>query len=691
MIENGRQIKIERPLYEQEQLHYELEYCKSKKPLIKKLLSNCEDNSPKKLLYKTIPALEWLSHYKWKEYLTADLISGFTVAIMHIPQGMAYGMLGNVPPITGIYMAFFPVLIYFLFGTSKHNSLGTFAVVCLMTGKVVLEHSHPSFFDGKRVNHTEILNSGETFYTPMDVATTVCFMVAIMQLVMFVCRLGIVSSLISDTLVSGFTTGAAIHVLTSQIKDLFGYTIPKHKGMFSVINTYVSIFKNITNVNYVAIAMSAVTITITVFNNEFLKPKVAKKSSFPIPIELLVIVSGTLCSYFLHLNDDFNITIVGDIPSGLPGPSIPSFSLMNSIFLDCFIIAIVSYTINLSMALIFAQKLGYEVDANQELLAMGAGNLVGSFFSCMPFTASLSRSLIQQTVGGKTQLASVVSCGILVFVLMWIGPYFEPLPRCVLASVIVVALKGMFLQIRDFWKFWKLSKLDAAIWMVTFVGVVFVSIDIGLLVGVIMSLVTIFLLGMKPYTCLLGSVPHTDLYVDIKRYKGAEEIPGLKIFHYQGGINFASRNYFKSELYSLINLDPQKELVWRKKLTKLADLETQTKSPSTIVKLKEKQDKLQNKSNTSIRCLILDFSALSYVDPAGVSMLKNIEHFFKQLDIPIYVTGCSAPVYEMMVKCELIDLKKYTFRIFPTIHDAVLYATSTLYLVEPILPPPIDC
>ncbi|GJQ74244.1 hypothetical protein Trydic_g19148 [Trypoxylus dichotomus] len=683
-MENCRQIKIERPLYEQEQFHYEFEYFKSKKPLLNKLMSSCKDNNPKKILYRTIPAIDWLRHYKWKEYLRPDIVAGFTVAVMHLSQGMAYGMLGNVPPIIGIYTAFFPVLMYILFGTSRHNSLGTFAVVCLMTGKVVLEHSHPSFLDESTTNKTEIMNSDQPFYSPIEVATVVGFMVGVMQLLMYMCHFGTVSNLISDTLVSGFTTGAAVHVFTSQVKELFGYSIPKHKGMFSIINTYVSIFKDISNVNYVTMAISAVTISITVFNNEFLKPRVAKLCSFPVPIELVVVTAGTLISYFCRLNTDHAVRIVGNIPSGLPPPRLPPFALINNIVLDCFIIAIVSYTINLSMALIFAQRVGYEVDADQELLAMGAGNMVGSFFSCLPFTASLSRSSIQYTVGGKTQLASIVSCGILILVLMWIGPYFEPLPRCVLGSVIVVALKGMFLQVRDFWRFWKLSKMDAVIWMVTFVGVVAISIDIGLLVGVIMSLVTIFLLGMKPYTCLLGSVPHTDLYVDIKRYKGAGEVPGLKIFHYQGGINFASRNYFKSELYKLINLDPQKELTYRKKLNKIADMEFQTKSPTTIAKLKQKQDKLQCKSNTSIRCLILDFSALSYVDPAGVSMLKSIEHYFKQLDIPIYIAGCSAPVYEMMIKCELVDLEKYTFRIFPAIHDAVQYATSILYLVKPI-------
>lgn len=164
--------------------------------------------------------------------------------------------------------------------------------------------------------------------------------------------------------------------------------------------------------------------------------------------------------------------------------------------------------------------------------------MVGSFFSCMPFSASLSRSSIQQSVGGRTQIASIVSCAILIIVLNWIGPFFEPLPKvwivcancyqnndcslaqAVLASVIVVALKSMLMQMTAFYRFWKLSKMDAAIWIVTFLTVVFVSIDMGLLLGVVMSLLTILILGFKPYTCLLGSIPHTDLYLNINRYKG---------------------------------------------------------------------------------------------------------------------------------------------------------------------------
>nr|XP_022906818.1 solute carrier family 26 member 6-like [Onthophagus taurus] len=683
-----KQIKIERPLYEQAQLHDELEYHKSKKTLFQKFCSNCKNSKPKKILYKTIPALDWLIHYKWKENLSADLIAGFTVAIMHIPQGMAYGLLGNVDPVIGIYMAFFPVLMYVLLGTSRHNSLGTFAVVCLMTGKVVLEHSNSTNCLTK--NSTEIFNltTPNNCYSPIQVATAVTFMTAIFQLMMYALRLGVISNLISETMVSGFTTGAAVHVLTSQVKDLFGYVIPKHKGLFTVVNTYISLFAEITHLNFVATLISVVTIGVMLFNNEILKPKVAKLCSFPIPIELMVIVFGTLISYLFSLNQNNGIKIVGEVPKGLPFPMAPPFSLMNEIMLDSFIIAVVSYTINLSMGMIFAQKLGYEVDANQELLAQGVGNMFGSFFQCMPYTASLSRSVIQQTVGGRTQLASLVSCSLLVIVLMWIGPFFEPLPRCVLASTIIVALKSMLFQIKDFFKFFKLSKMDAMVWLSTFLSVVFIGIDVGLLIGFIMSLLSIFFLTMKPYTCLLGSVPQTDLYLDINRYKGAQEIAGLKIFHYQGGVNFATKNFFRSELYRLIEMDPQKELIRRKKLTLIDDKSDKFSqlSPTAVDKMRKKQEKLKSRSNSNVQCVILDFSALSYIDPSGASMLNLVCKCFNKVNVPVFIAGCSAPVYETLLKCGLIETKRNMFRIFPTTHDAVQFAVTTQYFNEATIP-----
>ncbi|KAJ3640581.1 hypothetical protein Zmor_027137 [Zophobas morio] len=662
------QIKIERPMYEHDQLRKDFDYNKCKSNTCTKCL-HFETNF-KKILLKTIPVIDWLSHYKWRDNLLPDFIAGFTVAIMHIPQGMAYGLLGNVPPVVGIYMAFFPVLVYFFLGTSRHNSMGTFAVVCLMTGKAVLEHSDPSFLTkSAKVNATSenpAIQSVGDLYSPVEVATAVTFTVALFQLAMYVLRLGIISVLLSETLVSGFTTGAAFQVIASQIKDLLGLRIPRHKGLFVVVNTIRSVVDEISATNVAAVVISAVTIFILTVNNEALKPLIAKRAKFPIPIELIAIVVGTLVSKYCHLEEIYAIRTVGDIPSGLPVPSVPPLSLVTSVLLDGFTIAVVSYSITLSMGLIFAQRLNYEVDPNQELLAQGAGNIFGSFFSCMPFTASLSRSTIQQVVGGKTQIASVVSCFLLLFVLLWIGPFFEPLPKSVLASVIVVALKSMAMQVTHLYKFWKLSKMDALVWLATFLTVVFVSIEIGLLVGVVMSLAAIFVLSLKPHTCLLGSVPHTDLYININRYKGAVEIPGLKIFQYCGGINFATRNMFKSELLRLVNINPQKELEYRRKLTKYAD-EIDVKEEQSN---NEKVAKLQRKINRELRCLILDFSSLSHIDPSGVSMLQVVTDSFQKIDIPIYIAACPEPIYEMIYKCGLVNHKS-SIRTFPTVHDAV--------------------
>lgn len=164
-------------------------------------------------------------------------------------------------------------------------------------------------------------------------------------------------------------------------------------------------------------------------NNEWLKPKLSRMCMVPVPIELIVVVSGTLLSRFIDLGSNYHIKTIGTIPTGFPAFEVPTMDLVQDIAIDGFIIAMVSYTISVSMALIFAQKLNYEIDFNQELLAMGSGNIVGSFFSCMPFAASLSRSAIQESTGGKTQIASLISCGLLTFVLLWIGPFFEELPK----------------------------------------------------------------------------------------------------------------------------------------------------------------------------------------------------------------------------------------------------------------------
>ncbi|XP_018303397.1 solute carrier family 26 member 6 isoform X1 [Mycetomoellerius zeteki] len=658
MSTTGPELMVRRPVYQQDELNHLCKYVKPKRILSNEMSKRCKNIKPIALLKKTIPLIDWLSSYDWKNNILGDIVAGITVAVMHIPQGMAYAILGNVPPIIGIYMAFFPVLVYFFLGTSRHNSMGTFALVCMMTGKVITTYSSPVVpTNNTSAENGTLISDVNHQYSPVEVATVVTFTVAIIQLGMYVLRLGIISSLLADSLVSGFTTAAAIHVFTSQIRDLFGLSdLPRRKGAFKLILTYVDIFNSINNINITAVILSCITILALIFNNEVLKPRVSKLCSFPIPIEMFAVVIGTLISMQMNLADTYNVITVGDIPVGLPVPSVPPLSLVPNVLVDSFVITMVAYTISMSMALIFAQKEGYEVDSNQELIAQGLGNLVGSFFSCMPITASLSRSLIQQTVGGHTQLASLISCGILVSVLLWIGPFFQPLPRCVLASIIVVALKGMLIKVSEFMKFWRLDKMDASIWIVTFVIVILFDIEYGLLVGILLCIGRLLVLATRPYTCKLALAPGTELYLDTKRYKGTVEIPGIKIFHYSGSLNFASKQYFREEVYKVTELVPQKE--FKKQL--------QVTYNSTIVEEIKK-----------LRILVLDFTALSHIDLAGANTVRNIVDEYCSIEVSVYIAGCSGPVYETMRKFNVVEHNEnHFFAIFPTVADAVHFARS---------------
>lgn len=226
--------------------------------------------------------------------------------------------------------------------------------------------------------------------------------------------------------------------------------------------------------------------------------------------------------------------------------------------------------------------------------------------------------------------------------------------QCVLASIIVVSLKGLLMQVQQFFTFWRLSKLDAIIWLGTFLAVVIVSIDIGLLVGIILSLGSIFLRGMQPYSCLLGNVPNTDIYLDMKRYRAAVEMPGVKIFHFSGCINFCSRNIYRDMLFEKLDLDMAKE---QKRMKKVG---------------------LTKYDGVGYEYLILDFSAIAYVDPSAISALKTLVNEFQKINVTMFIAGASSPVYELMKKCGLLELPSDKIKFFPSIHDAVKYAQDLL-------------
>ncbi|ESO95832.1 hypothetical protein LOTGIDRAFT_116526 [Lottia gigantea] len=580
---NEERVVVERPVYTQ--LEFDKGFTSIQRPAktpkvwAKKKVSKfeCSGKCVGKFITQVFPFLSLLKGYSIRNDFPADIIAGLTVGIMHIPQGMAYGQLSTLPPVYGLYVSFFPVLVYFFFGSSKHVSVGTFAVVSLMVGSVVDKGLASK---GLSLDRPASSNNGTSdifnlLRTQLGFAMAVTFAVGAIQLLMGMVRLGFVTVYLSDPLISGFTTGAACHVFTSQIKHIFGVAVNRYNGPFKLIYSYRDFFKNIPTTNFAALIGSAICILVLVLVKELINnnPRIKPKLKMPVPIELIVVIIGTLVSEFSRLNEVYDVNIVGDVPVGFPVPRANQFMYLPDVISDAIAIAIVAFVISVSMAKILAKRHDYDIDSNQELVAYGVCNIFGSFFSSFCTAASLSRSLVQEGVGGRTQVCGLISSTLLVVVLLVIGPYFKSLPNCVLASIIIVALKGMFKQFLELKRLWSISVIDFAVWLMTFLATVLLDVDYGLMVGVGFALLTVIGRSQSPYTCVLGQVPGTDIYRDTSVYRAVNELDCIKIFRIDSALFFANSEHFKTQIYK------------------------QTVDPKIVKKLRRKKEKLIRKIN----------------------------------------------------------------------------------------------
>ena len=344
--------------------------------------------------------------------------------------------------------------------------------------------------------------------------STVTFLSGFIMLCLGFLRLGSLNAFLTDPIVSGFTTGAGVHVFTSQIKYIFGISLKKYIGAGRLIKTYSDLFQSLDQVNSVALIMSCLCIVLLLTFDLLLKAKLAKLCRFPIPMQFLVVILATLISHFLDLNSKWDIQVIGQVPTGLPSPELPDFGLMPSLISDAFTITIIGYVVTLSIGRIVASKFNYAVDPNQELVAMGASNLVGCFFRSLPMTGSMSRTLVQVSSGGRTLMASFFSVFLLLWVLLFAGPLFQALPNAILASIIVVSLRGILLQFKDLCLYAKRSYSEVFVWSATFLATVCIDIDYGLMIGLGTSLAFLLWWGYHPKVELVGRTDQEDLFID---------------------------------------------------------------------------------------------------------------------------------------------------------------------------------
>ncbi|CAL8367971.1 unnamed protein product [Lota lota] len=540
----------------------------TKPPLAERVKDSLRCSVPrlKRAVLKWVPVLSWLPQYSIKENAVGDVVSGLSVGIMHLPQGMAYALLASLTPVFGLYTSLYPVLIYFIFGTSRHISIGTFAVISIMVGSVTEKFGPDSLFEVVNgTNGTAEVDIEARDAYRVQIACAVTAVVGVLQILFGLVRFGFVVTYLSEPLVRGYTTAVALQVLLSQLKYVIGVNTTRYTGPLSQVYTLIDLCSLLPKTNFATLVISIVALFVLILVKE-LNACYRKKLPMSIPIELIVLIVATIVSYFAQIRIRYEVDVVGVIPSGLKAPRVPDGNLFMKVFGDAFAIVIVSYAISISISKTMALKHGYTVDSNQELVALGLSNMLGAFFQCYVVTASLSRSLVQESAGGKTQVAGVVSSIIVLITILKIGSLFAELPKAILATIVFVNLKGMFKQFHDIPVLWKSNKMDLMIWLVTWVATILLNLDIGLAVSVVFSMLTVIFRIQLPRYSILGHVPGTELYVDMDAYEEAKQIPGITIFRSSATICYTNAEMYLEALQKKSGINIMKLLTEKKRL-----------------------------------------------------------------------------------------------------------------------------
>ncbi|RUS73515.1 hypothetical protein EGW08_018730 [Elysia chlorotica] len=551
----------------------------------------CSNRRVWKLLTTYIPVIKFLRYYKLRDSAINDVIAGLTVGILHIPQALAFGQLTSVKVENGLFTSLWPVLLYVFFGTSAHVSMGTSAVICIMTAATV-DREGQAWADSRPwlLNFTALeaaaaaeegaggggnASSGQVFTLDdvpeyldykEELAMGITLISGAMMIAMGIFKLGFITAYLSESFFTAFTSAAAVHIGTSQLPAMLGIKTPRFGGAFKIIKSYEAIFKVISDANLAAIICAIVACAVILFVKDCINEKFKHKLPAPIPVELFVVIFGTLISYLANFRGNFDLDVVGTIPTDIPAPKVPTegLSVAPNYVVDCFILAILIFANTIAMAKICAKKHNYEVDDSQEMLAYGMCNAVSAFFKCFPSSVAPPRSMVASSMNAKTTISGIFASLLMLLVILFISPLFTDLPKSVLAAIIFISLKGLFIQIFDGRKFWRINKFDFVIWFFTFFSTVFLDIDLGLGIGVGVSLVTVvfqtqFARGFKE-----GYTKNDPALVEHRKYLDSSEVPGVKIFRFQSSLYFANAEIFRNMLYRC-TVNPRKLLKGLKK------------------------------------------------------------------------------------------------------------------------------
>lgn len=538
-----------------------------------------------KKLKELIPILEWLPNYNSSRF-KGDFIAGLTVSIILIPQGIAYALIAGLPPIYGLYCALVPQLVYAIFGSSRQVAIGPVAMDSLIVATGV----------------STLALAGSDSY--IAIAILLAFMVGSIQFLLGIFRLGFIVNFLSKPVISGFTSAVALTIGINQFRNLFGVDFVQSDQIQYVLE---DIWFNIIDFNLNTTVIGLISVGVIV-----LLRKINKK----IPNALLVVVVGILTIRYFE-DYFFDVAIVKDIPSGLPSFSFPEIDIsqMKELLPIALTLVMVGYleTISIGKSL-EAKQDEYKLRPNQELIALGLSNIIGSWFKAYPSTSSFSRSAINQESGATTGMASLISVVMVLLTLLFLTPLFYHLPKTVLAAIIIVAVFGL-VNIKEAIFLWKSNNLDFWLLIITFFSTLFFGIEYGIMIGVGLSLIILIFRTSRPYVAELGKVPDSDFYRNRERFNEVILDEEVLVFRFDAQLFYANASYFIETL----------------------ELMVEEKGPH-------------------LKLIVLDAESINRVDSTGVEMLKERIRFYRKKNILFYFAGVKGPVRDHLFRGKILDI-----------------------------------
>ncbi|MDG1941859.1 MAG: solute carrier family 26 protein [Flavobacteriaceae bacterium] len=532
------------------------------------------------------PFLEWIKNYD-SDLFKGDLSAGITVAVMLIPQGMAYAMIAGLPPVYGLYAAIFPQMVYAFMGSSRHLAVGPVAMDSLLVATAL--------------NTIAVVDANHY----ISLAIFLALFMGLIQVFLGFLKFGFLVNFLSQPVISGFTSAAAVVIGMTQLKHVIGIDLPSHHLIQKIFQ---SLWQSNEEIHLFTLLITLGSIAL-IFAIKYL--------SHRIPAALIVVVASTLLTAQLSWNEK-GLNIVGPIPEGLPSIQLQSISLeeVYQLLPMALTLALIAFLEAISVAKAIEIKEKKEtINPNQELIALGTANILGSLFQSYPTTGGFSRTAVNHQSGAKTGIASLISATLVALTLMFFTDWFYHLPKAVLGAIILTAVINL-IDLKYPYKLWKTHREEFFVLLFTFAVTLVMGIKEGVLLGTLVALSLMIYRSSQPHIAVLGRIKGTSRFRNVLRFsEEIETFPGVLIIRFDGQLFFGNHTYFKKQIAK---------------------------------RLEEEKNKIQ--------FLVIDAGPIHYIDASAYNTLENWVQDLQQKNIKVLWVKAIGPIRDIFYRDGLVKI-----------------------------------